>query len=206
MLQTIDGPKQWSLQLPAPLTDAELLWLSAHNESLAFEQTADGLLIMTPPTGSRGNRGEFRLATQLTIWNDRTNFGEIRGISGGVLLPKGGQYQADAFVISAAAWEAVPYGRRDDGYPPAMPTGAFELLSPANLTATGYTKEFTKKLEEFERSAISVVVLLDPKKEHAIIKRPGREDETTVVKILTFPELPGLELDAGTIYADCNRR
>jgi Uma2 family endonuclease len=87
-----------------------------------------------------------------------------------------------------------------------MPTGAFELLSPANLTATGYTKEFTKKLEEFERSAISVVVLLDPKKEHAIIKRPGREDETTVVKILTFPELPGLELDAGTIYADCNRR
>jgi hypothetical protein len=57
------------------------------------------------------------------------------------------------------------------------------------LTATGYAKEFAKKLEDYERSAIPVVVLLHPNKEHAIIRR-----------------LPGLELDAGAIYADCNRR
>ncbi len=100
MLEAIEHPvRQMSLQLPSPLSDEDLLWLSAHNESLTFEQTADGLLIISPPTGSRGNRGEFRLATALMNWNDRTRFGEIRGISGGVLLPEGGQYQADGFVL-----------------------------------------------------------------------------------------------------------
>jgi hypothetical protein len=89
MLETVEINRPTSLQLPAPLTDAELLWLSAHNESLTFEQTAGGLLIITPPTGSRGNRGEFNLAAQLVNWNDRTHFGEVRGISGGVLLPTG---------------------------------------------------------------------------------------------------------------------
>jgi len=206
MLDSIEVPrKQTSLRLPTPLTDADLLWLGAHNESLAFEQTAEGLLIMTPPTGSRGNRGEFRLVTQLVLWNDRTRFGEIRGISGGVLLPEGGQYQADGFVISTAAWEAVPERRRDDGFPPVLPTAAFELISPANLTATGYTKEFTLKLADYARSSIPLVVVLHATDEHAILRRPGRDDEVTTAKVLTFPELPGLVLDAGAIYDACNR-
>jgi Uma2 family endonuclease len=207
MLETIEVPvRQMSLQLPNVLTDAELQWLGAHNESLTFEQTADGLLIMTPATGSRGNRGEIRLTTELTLWNDRVHFGEIRGMTGGLLLPMGGKYQADGFVISAQEWAAVPIGEIDAPYPPAFPTAAFELLSPANVTATGYTKEFTKKLDDYARSAVPIVVLLHPKKEHAVIRRPGRDDETTTEKILVFSELPGLELDARAIYADCNRR
>jgi Uma2 family endonuclease len=207
MLETVNTTsRQISLQLPAPLSDAELLWLSAHNESLTFEQTAEGLLIVTPPTGSRGNRGEITLITQLKIWNDRVNFGEIRGISGGVLLPKGGQYQADGFAISAGAWEEVPESQRDDGYPPVLPTAAFELISPANLISRGYSKEFQIKLDDYERSVVPLVVLLHPKTEHAVIKRPGRERETTTAKILTFPELPGLKLDAEAIYNDCNRK
>jgi Uma2 family endonuclease len=194
-----------SILLPKPLSDAELLWLSAHNAALRFEQTAEGELILTPPTGSRGNRGEFRLITQIVNWNDRTGFGEIRGIAGGVLLPKGGQYQADTFVISAASWDEVPLNKRDDGYPPAMPTAAFELISPANRTASGYSEEFKKKLRDYERSEIPLVVLLHPETEHAVIRRPGREDETTTARVLTFVELPELKLDVGAIYADCNR-
>ncbi len=87
-----------------------------------------------------------------------------------------------------------------------LPSAAFELLSPANLTVAGYRSEFQIKLDDYERSAVPVVVLLHPKKEHAIIRRPGRADEITTAKILTFPELPGLDLDAGAIYCDCNRR
>ena len=206
MFETIVPARQTSLRLPNQLSDAELLWLSAHNASVTFEQTADGLLIMTPPTGSRGNRGEIGLITQLKTWNDRVCFGEIRGISGGVLLPKGGQYQADGCVISAAAWEAVPDSRRDDGFPPVLPTAVFELISPANIAATGYTKEFALKLNDYKRSAILVVVLLHPQQERAVIRRPERADEITAAKALTFAELPGLELNAGAIYDDCNRR
>jgi Uma2 family endonuclease len=194
-----------SIQLPTPLRDAELLWLSEHNAPLGFEQTAEGVLIVTPPTGSRGNRGELELITQLVIWNKRVTFGEIRGISGGVLLPKGGQYQADAFAIAAGIWSEVPMEARDDGYPPTLPTAAFELISPGNLTATGFTKEFEKKLADYERSAVPLVVLLQPKSESATIRRPGHADETTDAKVLVFPELSGLELDVSAIYAACNK-
>jgi hypothetical protein len=67
---------QISLRLPAPLSDADLLSLSAQSEAITFEQTADGVLIMTPPSGSRGNRGEGRLLTELTKWNLRSGFGD----------------------------------------------------------------------------------------------------------------------------------
>jgi Uma2 family endonuclease len=207
MQQTIESPdRQVSLQLPDILSDAELQWLGDHNESLTFEQTADGILIVTPATGSLGNRGEIGLVIQLGIWNKRTRFGEIRGLTGGVLLPEGGKYQADGFAISAREWAKVPLNLINAPYPPVFPTAAFELLSPANVTATGYTKAFTLKLEDYGRSAVPLVVLLNPKKEHAIIRRPARPEETTTARVLTFPELPGLELDAGEIYDDCNNR
>jgi Uma2 family endonuclease len=199
---SIVGPL--SLRLPEPLSDDTLLWLSAHNESLSFEQSAEGELIVTPPTGSLGNRGELRLITQMMNWNDRTGFGEIRGLTGGVLLPQGGQYQADTFVISREAWNQVPIEDRDKGFPPVLPAAAFELLSPANLTATGYETEFAKKLDAYKRSSIPLVVLLHPQTESASNWRPGREEETTTALLLTFPELPGLELDAGLIYAAVN--
>jgi Uma2 family endonuclease len=122
------------------------------------------------------------------------------------LLPKGGKYQADGFAFPAREWAKVPIDLINSPYPPAFPTAAFELLSPANVTTTGYTIEFTKKLADYEASAVPLVVLLNPKNEHAIIRRPGRPEETSSAKILAFAELPGLELDAGEIYDDCNNR
>jgi hypothetical protein len=47
-------------------------------------------------------------------------------------------------------------------------------------------------------------VILHPNTDSATIRRPGHEDEITTSKMLTFPELPGLELDAGAIYAAVN--
>jgi Uma2 family endonuclease len=130
MQQTMESSdRQTSLQLPAILSDAELQWLGDHNESLTIEQTADGLLIMTPATGSLANRGEIELVTQLNNWNKRTRFGEIRGLTGGVLLPEGGKYQADGFVIPAKDWAKGPLDLINAPYPPALPTAAFELLS-----------------------------------------------------------------------------
>jgi Uma2 family endonuclease len=128
----------------------------------------------------------------------------VFGTSGGILLPKGGQYEADAAPISRAAWDAAPLERRDDGFVPVLPTAAFEFLSPANLTATGYTKEFTIKLEDCQRSEIPLVVLLHPETQSTTIRRPGREDEITTESILTFAVLPGLQLDVGVIYAAVN--
>jgi Uma2 family endonuclease len=193
----------FGLQLPAPLTDAELLWLSEHNEGIGFEQSADGELILSPPTGGLGNLGEGKLFSQVLTWNEQVKFGVVMGLTGGVHPPRGGKYSPDTTLISRDSWNAVPTERRNDGFVPVLPAAVFELISPGDLTATGYTAEFGNKLEDYERSAIPLVVRLHPKTESATLRRPGH-DELTTMKILTFEELPGLKLDAGTIYAAVN--
>jgi Uma2 family endonuclease len=201
-----DGPLLYpiAIKLPAPLDDDALLWLSANNDTYGFEQSAEGELIVSPPTNSPGNRGEIRLITQLTNWNDRTNFGEVRGISGGVKLPKGGQREPDAFVAPREAWDALSVADRKKGFVPVLPLAIFELLSPKNVTATGFRKEFQDTVDDYKRSAVPLVVLLDPRTNTSTIKRPGQDDVITTDPILNFPELPGLELDVAAIYWACN--
>lgn len=194
------------VKFPAPLSDETLLWLSEHNASFKIEQSAEGELILSPPTGSRGQRGEDELCFQIVGWNKRTNFGEVRGPNGGIELPKGGKYGPDVTVMTQAAWDAVPDDAIDRAFVPVLPTAVFELLSPSNLTTTGYEATFQKKLEAYERSAVPVVVSLNPKTLTAGIRRPGQPEGHSVEAVLHFPELPGLELDVAAVYAACNKR
>jgi len=193
-----------TLRFPAPLDDDELLWLSANNQTFGFEQTAEGDLVVSPPTNSPGNHGELLLVTQLTMWNERTKFGAVRGISGGVELPRGGKREPDAFAVAGALWYELPVADRKRGFVPVLPSAIFELLSPKNVTVSGFTFEFQVTLGDYARSMVPLVVLLDPRIESAFIHRPGREAETTAANALTFPALPGLELDVSAIYAACN--
>jgi Uma2 family endonuclease len=194
------------IKFPAPLSDETLLWLSSHNTTIQIEQSAEGELILSPFTGSRGQRGEGELYFQIIAWNKSTNFGEVRGPNGGVELPKGGQYGPDVTVMTQAAWDAVPDDAIDRAFVPVLPTGVFELLSPANLTAAGYEAKFQDKLDAYERSAVPLVVLLNPKTLTASIRRPGQDEVTSVESVLRFHELPALELDVAAVYAACNKR
>jgi Uma2 family endonuclease len=193
-----------TIKLPAPLDDDMLLWLSANNRRFGFEQSAEGDLILSPPTNSPGNHGELLLTTQLINWNDRTKFGEVRGISGGVQLPKGGQREPDAFVVPRATWDEVRIEDRRKGYVPVLPVAAFELLSPKNVRAGGFRYEFMQTLVDYERSAVPLVVVLDPRTELSTIRRPRAPQEVLADSVLRFPELPGLELDVKAIYKACN--
>jgi Uma2 family endonuclease len=192
------------LRFPEPFSDDTLLWLSEHNPTLGFEQNAEGALIVSPPASSLGNRGELELTTQLVVWNKAARFGEVRGISGGVRLPEGGQYEPDAFVVSAPAWSALDVRDRSKGFVPVLPLAIFELLSPAKLLAKGFSEEFAEKLGSYARSRVPLVVLLHPRNETATIRRPGSTDVETAEPVLAFPELPGLRLDVAAVYAACN--
>jgi Uma2 family endonuclease len=129
----------------------------------------------------------------------------VRGISGGVHLPEGGDYAPDAFVVERAAWDALAAEDQDRAYVPVLPVAAFELISPANVTATGFRQEFAVKLEAYERSAVPLVVLLHPKTESATLRRAGRTEEISTARRLRFDELTGLELDVAKIYAASRR-
>jgi Uma2 family endonuclease len=198
----LSGPL--GIRFPSPLPNETLVWLSEHNPTLEFEQTSEGHLIVSPPTSSPGNAGELELTTQLVTWNKATGFGVVRGIAGGVLLPKGGEYAPDGFVVARADWDAVPVEGHATTYVPVLPRAIFELLSPSNKISGGFEHKFREKLGDYEKSEVPLVVLLDPESAITKIRRPGRDEETLMVNVVTFPELPGLELDVAAIYAACN--
>jgi Uma2 family endonuclease len=197
----LSGPL--GIRFPSPLPTETLVWLSEHNPLLEFEQTSEGHLIVSPPTASPGNRGELELITQLVIWNKATGFGEVRGISGGVLLPQGGDYAPDGFVVPQADWDALRVEDRAATYVPVLPRAIFELLSPSNKAAGGFDREFQEKLDDYENSAVPLVVLLDPETAITTMRRPGRDDESTTANVVTFAELPDLNLNVAVIYAAC---
>jgi Uma2 family endonuclease len=190
------------IRFPSPLPTETLVWLSKHNPLLEFEQTSEGHLIVSP-TASPGNRGELELITQLVIWNKATGFGEVRGISGGVHLPKGGDYAPDGFVVPRADWQALRVEDRATTYVPVLPRAIFELLSPSNKLAGGFDREFQEKLDDYENSAVPLVVLLDPETAITTMRRPGRDDECTTADVVAFAELPDLNLNVAVIYAAC---
>jgi Uma2 family endonuclease len=195
-----------AIKFPVPLSDEMLLWLGLHNTGIHIEQSAEGELILSPFTGSRGQRGEGELYFQIIAWNKRTEFGEVRGPNGGIELPKGGQYGPDVTVMTQAAWDAVPDDAIDRAFIPVLPTAVFELLSPTNLTASGYEPSFQRKLDAYERSSVPLVVLLNPQTVTAAIRRPGQDEVKSLEALLRFDELPDLVLDVSAIYEACNKR
>ena len=194
------------IRFPAPLDDETLVWLGANNHGLGFTQTAEGELIVTPPTGSLGNRGEVLLLNQFVNWNERTHFGEVRGLTGGVHLPLGGDFDPDVFVVTQADFEEIPDADINKGFLPTLPITVVELLSEANLTATGYTKEFDLKLKAYRNNAVPLVLLINPKIQTTFVRRPNQDETSKVDGLLSFVELPGLVLEVAPLYRACNQR
>jgi Uma2 family endonuclease len=202
-VSTLIPIKPFAMLMPERLSEAALVALGAANPLLKFEQSSDGYLIVSP-TGSSGNKGELRLVAQIVNWNDQVTFGEVRGLTGCVRLPAGGDYAPDVFIVSSNDWAGVVNEDRHKVYVPVLPTAIFELLSPSNKTASGFDSEFELKLTDCARSGVPLVVLLDPEQESTTIRRPGREDEVVAKSIVTFDELPGLALNVAAIFDACN--
>jgi Uma2 family endonuclease len=57
------------LRLSINLTDEQFWQLCLLNRDYRFERTAEGELIVMPPTGSDTGRRNIKITTQLEIWN-----------------------------------------------------------------------------------------------------------------------------------------
>jgi Uma2 family endonuclease len=196
-----DGPV--ALLLPQPYSEPALTELALRNPQYFIEQSSKGNLTLSPPTAASGNEGELELAIQVRAWNRVTRFGKVGAMTAGIRLPAGGDYIPDVYVVPQHVWDAAPTkDRAGAGYVSVLPVALFELLSPGNRTAKGFTAEFQDKLDDYERSLVPLVVLLDPKPQTTTMRRPGREPQTTKATRVTFDELPGLELDVAAIFAE----
>ena len=72
MRQTPTQPKTLSLELPRGLvlqvTQEQFETLAAANRDLRLERTAEGELIVNPPTGGESGKRNLSISTQLGNW------------------------------------------------------------------------------------------------------------------------------------------
>lgn len=178
------------------VTDEEILALSRANPGHRFERTAEGKLVVAPPVGLAGSRGEGELFRQLANWNTRTRLGMALPSSAGFRLPNTALRGPDASWLSNERASGLTEHERE-GFPHVCPDGAFELRSRSDRRAT-----LVNKMAEYLANGARIAVLIDPRRRTVEIHRPGSEPETLVnPSVVSFdPELPGFELELEPIF------
>jgi len=172
------------------LTDEQFFQLCVNNRDLRLEKTAEGELIIMPPTGWGSGNRNGRLTQRLFNWTEADGTGLAFDSSTGYKLPNGANRSPDASWVKRERLEALnPDPAR---FLPMAPDFAVELRSASDSLQT-----VQQKMQEYIDNGVRLGWLLDPQNQRVEIYRPGQE-----VEVLQSPTslsgedvLPGFMLD-----------
>ena len=183
-----------TLELPSDLslhvTQEEFAAIAAANRDLRLERTADGELVVNPPTGGESGKRNLSIAGQLELWCEaHETLGEGFDSSTGFDLPNGATRAPDASWVRRERWDALTSEQRK-GYVPLCPDFLVELRSESDRLST-----VQAKMREYLTNGARLGWLIDPQKQRVEIYRSGKE-----VEILDRPErLSGEDILPGFI-------
>jgi Uma2 family endonuclease len=178
------------------LTDEQFFQLCQNNRDLRLERTADGELIIMPPTGWESGNRNSRLTQRLGNWSDADGTGLAFDSSTGFKLPNGANRSPDASWVSRERLEAL--NPDPAKFLPLAPDFVVELRSASDSLRT-----VQQKMQEYIDNGVRLGWLIDPQNQQVEIYRPGQE-----VEILRSPTslsgenvLPGFVLNLAQILS-----
>ncbi|NJK27422.1 MAG: Uma2 family endonuclease [Coleofasciculaceae cyanobacterium SM2_3_26] len=201
MLQTRNQPETFTLALPRELTlhitQEQFEALATANRDLRLERTAEGALIVNPPTGSETGYRNIKIAYFLVRWiEEEGGHGIPFDSSTGFKLPNGADRSPDAAWVRRERWEALTPQQRK-GFAPLCPDFVVELRSESDSLPT-----LRAKMQEYMENGAQLGWLLDPQNRRVEIYRPGQ-----AVEVLENPDrlsgetvLPGFVLQLKRIW------
>ncbi|MEG4811726.1 Uma2 family endonuclease [Microcoleus sp. F8-D3] len=194
MVQTITEPETISIELPNAIaltvTPEQFEALALANPDLRLERTAQGELIVNPPTGGESGNRNLSISAQLGNWCEaHEDLGEGFDSSTGFILPNGARRSPDASWVSRTRWEALTPKQRK-GFVPLCPDFVVELRSASDSLSTLQTK-----MREYTDNGARLGWLIDPQNLQVEIYR-----QQTEVEILINPaELSGEDVLPGFV-------
>lgn len=201
MHSTLIPPDTLTLNLPTStilhVTPKQFEELAAANPDLRLERTAQGELIVNPPTGGESGQRNFSLTGQLSKWFEANeDLGEGFDSSTGFILPNGATRSPDASWVSRQRWEALSTHQRR-GFVPLCPDFVVELRSETDSLA-----KLQEKMQEYLDNGARVGWLIDPQNQRVAIYRPGQEIQVLEHPIELSAEevLPGFVLNLRRIW------
>jgi Uma2 family endonuclease len=176
MIQTPTQPETLSLEIPRAIalyvTQEQFEILAIANRDLRLERTAQGKLIVNPPTGGESGARNRSITGQLDRWyEEQENLGEAFDSSTGFRLPNGADRSPDASWISRERWEALTPQQRK-GFVPLCPDFVVELRSESDSFP-----KLQAKMREYIDNGARLGWLIDPQNRRVEIYRAGKEIE-----------------------------
>ncbi len=180
------------------LSHEQFYQLCRENPDLRLERSAQGELIIMPPTGGETGKRNASINAQLWLWNERTRLGEIFDSSTGFALPNGADRSPDAAWVEQSRWDSLTPEQKEK-FIPLCPDFAIELMSPSDSLKTTQGK-----MREYLENGCRLGWLINRKRCEVEIYRPGQD-----IKVLPSPQalsgeddLPGFTLNLERIWAD----
>jgi Uma2 family endonuclease len=178
------------------LDDGQFAALARQNPDLRLERTAEGDVLVMPPTGGETGNRNAGITAQLWTWAVRDGTGAAFDSSTGFVLPNGATRSPDAAWVAVARLRALTAEQRER-FLPLCPDFVIELRSPSDsLVAT------QAKLGEYVANGARLGWLLDVPNRHVYIYRPGTSSDRldAPATLSADPELPGFVLDLALIW------
>lgn len=184
------------------ITDDQFWELSRTNPELRLERTANGELIVMPPTGSEGGSHNAEVTTDIVIWNRETQLGKVFDSSTGFKLPNGATRAPDTAWIANERWNALTPEQRKR-FTPICPDFVLELASESDDVDT-----LRRKMQEYIENGCRLGWLIIPKTQQVEIYRSDSSaPRVRPIEVLQSPTslsgedvLPGFVLNLAAIF------
>jgi Uma2 family endonuclease len=194
---TLDFPTI-SIQLaPAvPMTQDQFFEFCQQNSDKRFERTADGELIIMPPSGGESGFQDAEVCIQLGMWAKVVGKGKVTGSSGGFILPNGANRAPDAAWLSPQQMAGLTAEQRKK-FLPVCPYFVIEVRSLSDVL-----KKLQEKMDEYIANRCQLGWLIDPEKTQVHVYRPGQPVHLLDAPqtLAADPELPGFVLDLVPVW------
>ena len=175
--------------------------LAIANTDVRMELTAQGELIVMPPTGGTAGWRNASISAQLYNWAVEDKTGKSFDSSTEFTLPSGSRRSPDASWLKLERWNHLT-PEQQDGFPPIAPDFVIELVSPSDLKNQRY-EDLQQKMQEYLDNKVRLGWLVEPRAKTVEIYRLGQ-----AVEILQSPKtlsgedvLPEFVLDLEPIWS-----
>ncbi len=203
MVSTPTNPENPTLSMELPssiglyVTQEQFAALAAMNRDLQLERTAQGELIVNPPTGWETGKRNRSITGQLDCWyEENEDLGEAFDSSTGFILPNGANRSPDASWVSQAGWNALTTEQKGT-FANICPDFVVELRSSSDRL-----ESLQQKMTEYIENGASLGWLINPQQRQVEIYRPGLEVEVLDNPTLVSGEgvLPGFVLNLRRVW------
>ncbi len=178
------------------LTDDQFYELCQLNRELRIERTAQGELLIMPPTGWETSEYNAEICMQLRQWAKREGTGTTTDSSGGFILPNTAVRSPDAAWIRHDRLATLTAEQRKK-FLPLCPDFVLELRSPTDSLSV-----LQDKMQEYMENGAQLGWLIDPVRRQVFIYRPDLPVEQLEKpdSVSGEPLLPGFRLDLREIW------